>query len=231
MSEPGSEEHLARLSTQWSVVLRAQGQGDEARNAQCEVLTRYHRAVYHYLAAATGDPHAAADLAQDFALRFVRGDFHALDPGRGHFRGFLRTVLRNLVTDHYRVRGRSPVPLSADVAEPTRETVANDFDRRWRDELLRRSWEELWRAQAPGGPPYFDALKWRSQNPDRPTSEGAAALARPMSPDAFRQVVHRARDKFVTYLRGEVALTLSNYDPLAVDRELADLRLLAYCSR
>jgi RNA polymerase sigma-70 factor (ECF subfamily) len=230
MAESPSGEHLARLSTQWSLVLRAQGTGDAARTAQCEVLERYHRAVFNYLAAVTVDPHVAADLAQDFALRFVRGDFQSLDPGRGKFRAFLRTVLRNLVIDHFRARGKTPRALPEDSAVPAPE-AGDDFDRRWRDELLRRSWEGLWREQTPDGPPYFDALKWRSQNPDRPTAEGAAALARPMSPDAFRQVVHRAREKFVSFLRSEVALTIDSTDPEAVDRELADLKLLAYCSR
>jgi len=229
-SDVRSDEHLARLSTQWSLVLRAQGTGEAARSAQCEVLERYHRAVFNYLSAATGDPHVAADLAQDFALRFVRGDFRSLDPGRGKFRPYLRTVLRNLVIDHYRARGKSPcgLPDGAALAAPE---PPDDFDRNWRDELLRRSWEGLWRAQLPDGPPYFDALKWRSQNPDRPTAEGATALARPLSPDAFRQVVHRAREKFIAYLREEVALTIETTEPEAVDLELADLKLLAYCGR
>ena len=39
-------------------------------------------AAYRYLLGAVHDPDAADDLCQDFAVRFLRGDFRRADPGR-----------------------------------------------------------------------------------------------------------------------------------------------------
>jgi hypothetical protein len=46
----------------------------------------YHRAVHRYLLGALRDEDAAEELFQEFALRFVRGDFRWADRGRGRFR-------------------------------------------------------------------------------------------------------------------------------------------------
>jgi RNA polymerase sigma-70 factor (ECF subfamily) len=231
-------DRLSRLSTHWPELLTAQGDDAAAREAQCAVLRRYGGAVYHYLAAATGDPHAAADLAQEFALRFVRGDFHGLDPGRGQFRRFLRTVLYHLAIDHLRARRAAPGPLppdSAVVPAGGGPLAADDaeFDRRWCAELLEQAWEELRRGQAPVGAPYYEALRWRAEHPGRPTADGAEALSkqlgRPVTAAAYRQTLHRARERFADLLRAEVAFSLGTATPDEVTAELAALGLLRYC--
>jgi RNA polymerase sigma-70 factor (ECF subfamily) len=185
-----------------------------------------------------GDDHAAEDLAQEFALRFVRGDFHRLDPGRGRFRNFVRGVLQNLIADHFRARRVAPGPLprdSAIVPAGGHPSPAPDpeFERHWRDELLDRAWEELQRAQPPTGSPFYAALRWRAEYPDRPAAEGADALSRdlgrPVTADSFRQTLHRAREKFAELLLTEVAFSLGTDAPAEVEQELADLGLLTYC--
>ena len=46
-----------------------------------------------------------------------------------------------------------------------------------------------------------------------------------------RQVLHRAREKFVELLRAEVAHSLESATPEEVDEELRELDLLDYCRR
>ena len=55
----------------------------DSPEAQKLLMEYYFGAVYRYLRVSVRDPEAAADLAQDFALRFVRGDFKKADPSRG----------------------------------------------------------------------------------------------------------------------------------------------------
>src|SRR5262245_58256297 len=85
---------LSRIATLWAVVQKAhEADRDAATKAQALLCQRYAGAVYRYLLGALRDPHAAEELAQEFALRVVRGDFRRADPQRGRFRDFLRTSL------------------------------------------------------------------------------------------------------------------------------------------
>src|SRR5262245_28087149 len=79
---------LSQISTVWTDLVRLHG-GDrpgtagDPRATAVALIGRYHEAVYSYLVAATRDPDRAAELFQEFALRFLRGDFRNLDPQRG----------------------------------------------------------------------------------------------------------------------------------------------------
>jgi RNA polymerase sigma-70 factor (ECF subfamily) len=236
---PDATPALNTLSTNWAEIAAAHGTGRAVREAQAAVLRRYGRAVTHYLTAVLRDPHAADDLSQEFALRFLRGDFHRLHPARGRFRDFVRTVLSHLVADHFRRRKAAPAALppggdiaAADGPDPT-GADEQAFARTWRDGLLGRAWEELRQAPGRGGAPLYAVLRWRAEHPDQPAAEGAAelsrALGRPVTDAAFRQALHRAREKFADLLRAEVAFSLGTNDPDQVAAELADLGLLAYC--
>jgi hypothetical protein len=52
----------------------AGGRPDQA--AQAEFLERYVGAIYRYSLRMLEDPDLATEACQEFALRFVRGDFH-----------------------------------------------------------------------------------------------------------------------------------------------------------
>ena len=108
MEAPGLDSRLSQISTQLSLLFRAhEGPGQEASAAQMELLQRYCGAIYRYLRSAVPQPEIAEDLCQEFALRFVRGDFRRADPDRGRFRDFVKTSLFNLITD-YRRQQRAP---------------------------------------------------------------------------------------------------------------------------
>ena len=74
-------DRLSQISTDWKELFATRcGSADTALAAQREIVLRYCPAVYHYLLATTRDVHVADDLAQEFALRFLRGDFRRADP-------------------------------------------------------------------------------------------------------------------------------------------------------
>src|SRR5262245_58725273 len=100
---PGApDNHLSRMKTQWTALFEAHRPGgDAATRARCALLLRYHAAAYRYLLGTLRDAAAAEELAQDFAVRFLRGDFKQADPQRGRFRDFLKTSLRRLAIDHW----------------------------------------------------------------------------------------------------------------------------------
>jgi DNA-directed RNA polymerase specialized sigma24 family protein len=224
--EPDSR--LSKISTHWPDFEAAAG---GAAPAQCRILERYAGAVHFYLIASTGDPHAAEELGQDFALRFVRGDFRRLSPERGRFRDFVKAVLRNLVADYFRARAKAPISLGdLDAIGDDGLAGEREFADRWRAELLDRAWEALEKWSAVADRPHFLVLRWRAENPDRSLEVGAGAVAPQLSAAAFRQTLHRAREKFIEFLTAEVAFSLGGDDTDAVSDELAALGLLEYCS-
>lgn len=123
----GDDERLSQLQTSWTKVFAGamgsqttidthEGTGSLAE-AQRELLIRYAGPVYRYLRGAVGSADVADDLAQEFALRFVRGDFRAANPQRGRFRDFVKRSLRNLFIDYFRRKNKTPKALSIDLHE------------------------------------------------------------------------------------------------------------------
>src|SRR5262249_39699858 len=146
MDTQENQNRLSRIKTYWTKVLRAhQESGAEAQQAQRELLLRYYGAVYRYLLGTLRDPSAAEELTQDFAVRFLRGDFWRADPDKGRFRDFLKTALRHLAIKHWekkkREKDKGPQPLpedNSDVPDAFTAPVGDDraFLTAWRDELL-----------------------------------------------------------------------------------------------
>jgi RNA polymerase sigma factor (sigma-70 family) len=233
------DPHLSQIQTSWTALHAAHcGPPDAAAAARAELLARYGGAVGRYLRAATGDPDVAADLAQEFALRFLRGDFKNADRDRGRFRDYLKRAVRNLMRDRHRRRRAGPVPLPGDAAEPADPDPAPaDFDAQflagWREEVLARAWDALAREQAPDGAPYHDVLRFRAEHPELHSPEMAArlsaALGRPVTAVWVRHVLLRARARFVAALVAEVVGSLADPGEDRVQEELAELGLLGYC--
>jgi hypothetical protein len=237
LPQPPADSHLSRISTNWDLVARAHGGfGPAAATAQHAVLRRYGAAVYRYLLTAVRDPQAADDLSQEFAARWLGGAFKAADPARGRFRGYLATALHHLVADHF--RRKSPVTIdwqSNSRLHPQSPAPAAeaDFDREWRQELLAAAWRELERDDAESGGVYYAVLRWRATNPGTPAAVAAdeltARLGRPFTAAGVRQTLHRARERYAELLVAEVTRSLGGGTAEAIDRELSDLGLLAYC--
>src|SRR5262249_52118677 len=147
----------SRIETHWTAVVRAhRAATDEAAAARAVLLERYGGAVRRYLLASLRDVDAADDLAQEFALRFLRGDFQNADPGRGRFRDFLKRAVYHLMIDHHRARRRTPRPLGDAVPDraaqgPDADAWDQDLDRQflqsWREQLMAQAWAALEKVQ------------------------------------------------------------------------------------
>src|SRR5262245_17695173 len=113
-------QRLSRITTLWPLIEQAHaGPADESAEAQRRLLQRYCGAAYRYLLGALHDEDVAWDLSQEFAVRFLRGQFRQASAERGRFRDYVKAALRNLVTDYHRQRQARPQPLPGDVAAPT----------------------------------------------------------------------------------------------------------------
>src|SRR6516225_8801909 len=109
--------HLGQISTPWTLLRLAHADSEASGDAKRLLVQRYGGAVYRYLLGALRDEQAALELFQEFALRFLRGDFHRADAEAGRFRDYLRGALIHLVTDYHRQRRAQPRPLPGDIAE------------------------------------------------------------------------------------------------------------------
>ena len=181
------------------------------------------------------------DLTQEFASRFLRGDFNKANPERGRFRDFLKVSLRNLVMDHFRkqkfAREKGPrhLPDESSIPGAPADQGADDqaFVSSFREEVLARTWEALAEIQRSGRQPYHTVLRFKIQHPEMPGPEMAESLSRdlgkPITDQAMHQTLHRARTQFADLLLDEVGRTLGKPDLEALTQELVELRLLDYC--
>ena len=240
LDQTALESHLSRIETRWTLVFDAHCGGDHASDSLRRLMHRYGGAVHRYLLASLRDADAAEDLAQEFALRFIRGDFKNADPGKGRFRDFVKRAVYNLMVDHHRSRRRR-VPMKhiiddlpeRDEPDAWEREIDRQFTASWREELLARTWSALAEDQARTGRPFHTLLRLRTDDPDSSSAELAAAYSKANSKvvDAtwLRVNLHRARDLFVNLLLKEVAASLRTTDPERLEQELLDLGVHEHC--
>ncbi len=228
---------LNEIVTNWEEIIAAHsGEFSEQAQLQARICQRYLGAVWAYLNGAVRDQHTAEDLAQEFAFRFVRGDYRNLHPSRGRFRDYVKVVLRNLVADYYR---RQPVKLHAanldqvaGPSEPPDVALEKLFNDRWRQDLLRRTWESFQLACARREAPYYDVLHYHAQHVRLTSAELAEYVStlrgESISAATVRQTLLRAKQIFAGCLRDEIRDSLVDASPEAIEEELCDLALAKY---
>jgi RNA polymerase sigma factor (sigma-70 family) len=236
------DPHLSQIQTLWSVVELAHGDHTAQASAQQKMLDRYGGAVRRYALAALRDEDAADEVFQEFALKFVRGDFRGADPGKGRFRAFVKTVVYRLIVDYQRRKkklGREG-QMHTNVAEPgVVDEPAGEgdtdalFQSSWRDELLARCWGKLAEYECKSGKPYHSVLRYRVDHPEARSPELAAGLSKQLNKEinagAVRVMLHRSRDAFAELLLDEVINSLADSSLDAAEQELIELDLLGYC--
>jgi RNA polymerase sigma-70 factor (ECF subfamily) len=226
-------DRLSQIRTHWSALLGKHETGVGTGTTRNQLIDRYLGAVYRYLLGAVRDPDLASELCQEFALRFLRGDFRGAQPDRGRFRDYVKTVLVNLVNDTHRRRQNAPVQVAElhNFPSPARnDTSAEpDFAASWREELLACNWDSLRNAN----PTYFTVLWLRVEEPDLQSPEMAKRLSvqlgRTITPDNVRKSLERAQAKFAELLFDEVGRSLETTDLDRIEAELLALDLLRYC--
>lgn len=241
MSEKPADQNarLSRIDTSWSIIRRAHhSDPGAAASAQQMLLEQYGGAIQRYLLAAVRSPEVANDLFQEFAIKFLRGDFVTADPAKGKFRSFVKTVLFRMVASHYRKLSARKVINVGDVPEPEQLDTTQYEDEAafigaWRSEVLENTWKSLEAFEAEGGPKYNTVLRARVGNPAADSDELAAIVSREtgreISSGNVRVLVHRSRDKFAALLIQNIANSLENPTRAMVESELIELRLIDYC--
>lgn len=236
MNEPDIHARLSQISTRWSDLREAHARSSpSAMAARGSLVEEYVGAVYRYLLASVRDADVAEDLAHEFIVRFLRGDFGKARPERGRFRDYVKAAVVNLLYDHYRRKRDDPGPLPSSFAQqvtirPGGDDGQEDFSQFWRTEVLERTWEAL--NQDSGN--YYEVLRIKADHPDAQAPEIAARLAgkrgREVSPATVRKTLQRARAKFADLLIDEVAKSLETPDAQSLEAELKELDLLRFCT-
>jgi len=230
LTEVGSES--SRLhgdaifsTTNWSVVLEAQGQSPAAQEALEKLCRTYWRPVYSFVRREGVRTEEAEDLTQSFfALLLQRRNFADVRKEKGRLRSYLLTSLKHfLVSQHRRAvtvkrgKGQQPVPLEelaaigrADIEPADHLSADRIYERRWAltlmEQVLRRLRDEYVMA---GNAELFDLLK--QLLPDEPGAPSRAeiALQLGMTDNALRQAFHRFRQRYQLLLREEIGHTVA----------------------
>jgi RNA polymerase sigma-70 factor (ECF subfamily) len=212
-------------TTNWSVVLEAQGQSPAAQEALEKLCHTYWRPVYSFIRREGTGHEEAEDLTQAFfALLLQRRNFDDVRKEKGRLRSYLLTSLKNfLVSEHRRAvtakrgKGQQPVPLEelaaigrGDVEPADNLSADRIYERRWAltlmEQVLRRLRDEYVMA---GNTELFDLLK--QLLPDEPGAPSRAeiALQLGMTDNALRQAFHRFRQRYQLLLREEISHTVA----------------------
>ena len=221
----GPRGHAIFATTNWSVVLEAQGQSPAAQEALEKLCHTYWRPVYSFVRREGTRPEEAEDLTQSFfALLLERRNFDDVRKEKGRLRSYLLTSLKHfLVSQHRRAvtakrgKGQQPVPLEelaaigrADIEPADHLSADRIYERRWAltlmEQVLRRLRDEYVMA---GNTELFDLLK--QLLPDEPGAPSRAeiALQLGMTDNALRQAFHRFRQRYQLLLREEIGHTVA----------------------
>lgn len=232
---------MARFaSTRWSLIARARADDTAASsNAFGALFVAYRDPLYAFLRRSGCSPEDALDRMQDlFAGMLARRDLEKVSPERGRFRDWLLVAARHALSnerDKERAakRGGGAVPLSLDarsvehgyVVDPGHDlTPEKLYLRRFALATIAAALAAL-RAECEqvGRLARFEALRPAlvGELPDGGYQEIGASLG--LGENATKQEGHRLRVRFRELVRAQVADTLEDDDPEAVEAELRSL--------
>src|SRR5205809_263781 len=171
-------------TTQWSVVLNAQGESPSAQAALEKLCRTYWWPLYGFVRRQGYSPEEAQDLTQSFfAMLLERRDLHAVRREKGRLRSYLLASLKNFLAKAHRRamtikrgEGRPLMPLEdlllrerADVELADTLSADRIYERRWAltllEQVLARLAEEY---QVAGNSALFEQLK-QMLSDDRPS--------------------------------------------------------------
>jgi DNA-directed RNA polymerase specialized sigma24 family protein len=228
---------VAFVTTQWSMVLTAQGHSPAADQALEILCRRYWRPLFGFVRRSGFSHEEAEDLTQAFFARLLeRRDLDVVRQEKGRLRSYLLVSLKHfLANERQRAsavkRGEGKRVLSLDEmredergnfepADPV--TVEQIYQRTWAntvlEQVLSRLQEEYMVA---GNAELFERLKvLLVDDRDRPSQAEMAAELH-TTENALKQAFHRFRQRYRQVLREEIAHTVAT--PGDVEDELRHL--------
>lgn len=221
------KQRLTEIPTEWTLILTAHTPTPEAGAAMESLISRYHDAVGRYLKLKLRDENLADEVSQDFWTKLLTHKLAGADRSKGRFRDYLRTVLHRLIIDHFRSRKLQQLP-PGDLLDPS--TPDDDFDHVWRETVIKRVWSRLETFEVSTKKNrYATVLHHRVDDPDAPIEDLAHQLSErlgtPVTPEAFRKTLQRARSKFLELLILELKETIHPAEPEDIETEIYDLGL------
>jgi len=227
---------LRDVETDWALLYLAQAKvAATSREAWNRLFTQYDQPVRRLIHRLVNNDELAQELQQEFWFRFVRGDFAHAAPERGRFRNLLRAAISNLVIDHFRREKRRRNAPIADLPSDESDLLKQLADRDaafWRTELIKRAYATLRTECRESGDLHAVVLKVETKSGGKSSATKAGFLSqvagRAVNADNYRQMLRRARVRFVALLMEEVGRSLTHPTPELIQEELTELRLLEY---
>ena len=226
-------------TTQWSLVAAASDKSAKGKDALAELCDRYWMPLYAYLRRSGYAGHDAQDLTQAFFSRLLEKEtVQRADRGRGKFRSFMLTSLKNFVANqHRRERAQKRggqnkfVSLNYDAAEDWYQNEPSDgetperiFNRRWALSVLDNVLDKLQADyERRGKKKLFDTLKGCLTDRESLASPDEIGKVLSIQPGTVKVAVHRLRKKYRAMLEDEIAKTVDSDDE--VRKEIQELFL------
>jgi len=225
VSASAQKRAVAFTTTQWSVVLNAQGASPSAQEALEKLCRTYWWPLYGFVRRQGYNPEEAQDLTQGFfAMLLERKDFDTVRRDKGRLRSYLLASLKNFLAKAHRrattIRrgeGRPLVPLEellvrerADLEPADALSADRIYERRWALTLLEQVLARLGNEyRVACNSALFEQLKQMlSDEPDRP-SQAKIAQELSMTENAVKQAFYRLRQRYRLLLREEIAQTVA----------------------
>ena len=222
---PAQSEAAVFATTQWSVVLAAQGRSPAADEALEKLCRTYWWPLYGFVRRNGYKPEEAQDLTQGFfALLLERRDLDVVRREKGRLRSYLLVSLKNFLAKARRRElttkrgeGRALVPLHqllererADLEPADSLTPDRIFERRWALTLLDQVLTRLEREyESAGNSKLFDGLKEFLSDEPGHRSQAEIATELGMTENAVKQAFHRLRQRYRQILHDEIAQTVA----------------------
>jgi RNA polymerase sigma factor (sigma-70 family) len=216
-------ESLALISTDWPTI-----------TDPMKFVLRYAPAIRGYLRVLLPQAADVDEVLQEILLGVLERGFTPDRVRRGRFRDYLIAAIRYSAMRNLRRKKAQQLSdqEAADLADvslaspPEAQWLAD-----WRQCLLDWAWAALERKQrrSPGNW-HYTVLKLATDHPGATSMQLAPRVPtnRPLSPEAFRKQLSRARAAFARALVDEVERTIDRPTMETVLDELADVGLLEY---
>jgi RNA polymerase sigma factor (sigma-70 family) len=198
---------------------------------------RYGRAIRGYVTAILRDPAEADEVVQELILGLISRGGPSTWPGAGRFRDYLKASARNAAVTYLRKKGRNRAAELTPEAHADPDSTEAAADRAmiaaWQACVLDKVFRELdaHERKSPGNLCYT-ALKVYTEFPNEDSPRQAAIASeragRPLTPEAFRKQVSRARRLAAEFILLEVAAGMVPATADAVEAELHELGLWGY---
>jgi RNA polymerase sigma factor (sigma-70 family) len=221
----GRNSAVAFATTQWSMVLEAQGESPGAQKALEKLCRVYWWPLYGFVRRQGYTSEEAQDLTQSFfALFLERRDLEAVRREKGRLRSYLLRSLKNFLGNARRSairikrgKGRPLVPLEELLARESSDlepahTLSADriYERCWAltllEEVLARLDEEY---RVAGNGTLFERLKQLLADEPGRCSQAEIAQELGMTEHAVKQAFYRLRQRCALLLREEIAGTVA----------------------